>query len=503
MFCKCFSAFIDGISSIPVTVEADISNGMPGFEMVGLLSCEVREAKERVLIAFKNSDIKFPPKHITINISPASIRKVGTAFDLPIAAVLLGAFDMISHEDLESTLIVGELSLDGSVKRVKGILPIVSNALNLGIKRCIVPKDNVKEASVIKGIEIVGISSVRELVDYLLGKIMPNNSEDTNGLDFIEENSGVDIDFKDISGQEGIIIAVAVAVCGMHNILMTGPPGCGKTMIARRVPTIMPSLTQKEVLEVSGIYSAAGLLNEKNFLVVKRPFRSPHHMVTANAITGGGTYPKPGEISLASKGVLFLDELPEFSLKAIEALRQPLEEKCIDISRINGNYRFPADFMLVAARNPCKCGYYPDRNRCNCSENEVARYLGRISRPIMDRIDIFSNVEPVSIEDMGRREGAYTSKDLKIRIEKARRRQKNRFEKEDISFNSQMSVKQIKKYCKLSSEGEEMLKKAYDKYKMTARGYYKILKVARSVADFEDSEEIETQHIALAISYRI
>ena len=492
---------MDGISGVPVTVEADIGNGMPGFEMVGLLSCEVREAQERVRIALKNSGIKFPPKHITINISPASIRKVGTAFDLPIAVVLLGAFELISMKNIENTLIVGELSLDGTVKRVKGILPITTNAALSGITRCIIPTDNIKEAKVVEGMSVYGVSSLSEVVEFLSGEADITPCERIEVEEMLNSNSNY-IDFAEVAGQDDVIRALSISVTGMHNIMMTGPPGCGKTMLAKAVPSIMPRLSLKESLEVSGIYSAAGLLDSDNYMITRRPFRAPHHSVTANAMAGGGTNPRPGEISLASKGVLFLDEISEFPAKVIDTLRQPLEEHYIDIARLHGNYRFPADFMLVAARNPCKCGYYPDRNRCNCSENEVKRYMNKVSKPILDRIDIYIRTHQTDYADIRNNRCSHTSAEIRDRIEQARQRQLNRYKNENITFNSQLTSALARRYCKMAKSSEEMMEKAFKKYKLTIRGYYKILKVARSIADFEGCEDIDVSHIAEAISYR-
>ena len=501
MFCKCFSAFVDGISGVPVTVEADIGNGMPGFEMVGLLSCEVKEAQERVRIALKNSGIKFPPKHITINISPASIRKVGTAFDLPIAVVLLGAFELISMKNIENTLIVGELSLDGTIKRVKGILPITTNAALSGISRCIIPGDNIKEARVVEGMSVYGVSNLSEVVDFLSGKRCIEPCDRIEIEDFLN-GKGECADFAEVAGQEDVIRALSIGVTGMHNVMMTGPPGCGKTMLAKAVPSIMPRLSLLESLEVSGIYSAAGLLDSDNYMVMERPFRAPHHSITVNAMAGGGSNPRPGEISLASKGVLFLDEMSEFSPKVIDSLRQPLEEHYIDISRLHGNYRFPADFMLVAARNPCKCGYYPDRNRCNCSENEVRRYMNKISKPILDRIDIYIRAHQTDYKDIRNNRCPNTSEAIRSRIEVARERPMHRYRNENIAFNSQLTTALAREHCKLKSNCENLMEKAFEKYKLTIRGYYKILKVARSVADYEDCEDIGVSHIAEAISYR-
>jgi magnesium chelatase family protein len=502
MFSKAYSATIHGIDGVVVQVEADVSDGLPSFEMVGYLSSEVKEAKERVRISLKNSGFRLTPKRITINLSPADLKKEGTAFDLPIAVTILSAFGYISQMNLEQTLIIGELSLNGEIKRVNGVLPIVHSAKELGFRRCIVPLANAKEGAVVSDIDVIGVDNLQQVVEYLNNdRHLEPEYVDLEIL-FSDKMTNMAYDFSDITGQEAAKRAILVAVCGMHNIMMIGPPGSGKTMLSKRIPSIMPELSFEESMEISKIYSVAGLLDNNHALVLERPFRSPHHTITTSALAGGGRIPRPGEISLASRGVLFLDELPEFNKNTLEILRQPLEDKSITIARLNGTYSYPSAFMLVAAMNPCNCGYYPDRKICNCSINSVKRYLNKISSPLMDRIDICTETLSVNYKELERNKKEISSEELRKEVKRVREIQLERYKNEEFKFNALLTPKHMNTYCKLEKEERKLLENVFQKMNLTARAYHKILKVARTIADLDGSERIKRIHLSEAISYR-
>lgn len=497
-----YSAALQGLEVKFVQVEADLSTGLPMFHMVGYLGTEVKEAGERVRTAIKNSGINFPPKKTVINLSPGHIRKRGSSFDLAIALSILESLGELPCVALESAVVVGELGLDGSIRQVAGVLPIVWEAKNQGFQMCLIPQDNREEAELVEGIRIFSFQTLRELWETLVTGAFQKDRKCSRTSKKPAQEESV-LDFADVKGQKVVKRAAEIAVSGGHNLLMIGPPGSGKSMIASRVSTILPPLTQKESMELTKIYSIQGLLQKEFPLITKRPFREVHHTVTKAALIGGGLYPSPGEISLADKGVLFLDELTEFPRPVLEMLRQPLEEKVIRMVRRQGVYTFPADFMMIGAMNPCPCGYYPDMERCRCTPAQIRQYLGKVSQPLLSRIDLCIDTPGLDYDTLKSPSKEESSKEIRKRVCEARERQRRRYIKEEFRVNAMIPASKISQYCALEMEEENMIKEAFTKIGLTARTYHKTLKVARTIADLAGRERIEKGHLREAIAYRM